>query len=460
MMQKTEVGHYEHSRIVDSVQSGSEETIPLKIVFLGAGSGFFDRLFTDILSVGAFSSGTMVLVDIDERRLELALNMGEKINREMGKSWTFEAYSDFRQALKGADYIINCIEVNGLSAVKTDYEIPLKYGVNQCIGDTIGPGGIFKALRTGPVFQEVLKCVEQTCPQAVFLNYTNPMSILCLTAFRGSRVKLYGMCHSVQSTRSKLAEYLDIPWQELQFRCGGINHLAWFTELTHKGRDVYPDLFEKSLHTKEIYEKDPVRFDFMHHFGYFVTESSGHFSEYIPYYRKRPDLIERYCREGYLGESGYYSKNWPNWRKTKDSTREDILKNNGELSIGRTWEYASYIIEAIEKNQNTIIHATVPNTNLIDNLSGSVAEVACSVSGNGIEPIYFGELPAQCAALCESHLRVYDLAARACVERSKDAALHALMLDPLTAAVCSPAEIKSMFCELFEAQKEFLTDYR
>lgn len=458
-MKKTSLGHYEHSKIVEQKQDVSTEKIPLKLVFLGAGSYFFERLFVDVLSVGAFESGTMTLVDIDPERLENARLIGEKINAEMGKSWQIKAYEDYSKALDGAQYIINCIEVNGMSAVRSDYEIPAKYGVHQCIGDTIGPGGIFKAMRTGPVLLDILRHVEEKCPNAIFLNYTNPMSILCLAAFRSSKVKFYGMCHSVQGTSDKLAGYLDVPADELRFRCGGVNHLAWFTELSHKGRDMYPLLFEKSKNDKETYEKDPVRFDFLHHFGYFVTESSGHFSEYIPYYRKRDDLMKKYCRDGYLGESGFYSRNWPQWRNSKQVDRREIIEGKKEVSTGRSWEYASYIIEAIEKNQNQIIYATVPNSNLIENISPLLAEVACCVSGNGIEPIYFGSLPEQCAALCESHLRVYELAARACIERSKEAALYALMLDPLTSAVCSPAETKDMFDELFESQTDLLEDF-
>ncbi len=459
-MDTSSLGHYEHSKVVDYEARGGSEKISLKIVFLGAGSYFFERLFVDVLSVSAFESGTMVLVDIDAERLEYARKIGEKINSEMGTSWRIEAHQDYRDALKDAEYIINCIEVNGMSAVKSDYEIPAKYGVHQCIGDTIGPGGIFKALRTGPVLLDILKQVERQCPNAIFLNYTNPMSILCQAAYRSSGVRFYGMCHSVQGTSDKLAEYLDVSVKELKFKCGGVNHLAWFTELSHKGQDMYPRLFEKSKNDKETYEKDPVRFDFMHHFGYFVTESSGHFSEYVPYYRKRDDLIQKYCREGYLGESGFYSKNWPQWRKSKEVQRKEVVEEQKELSKGRSWEYASYILEAIETGQNEIIYATVANTHLIENLSPGVVEVACAVSSNGIEPIYFGSLPAQCAALCESHLRVYDLAATACIERSKEAALYALMLDPLTSAVCSPAECKSMFNELFDSQKELLKDYK
>lgn len=263
----------------------------------------------------------------------------------------------------------------------------------------------------------------------------------------------------MQGTVDKLAEYLDVPGPQLRYKCAGVNHLAWFTELNYQGQDMYPVLFEKSRTDEAIYERDPIRFDFMHHFGYFVTESSGHFSEYVPYYRKRPDLIERYCRDGYLGESGFYSRNWPQWRQGKDQKRQDALQQTEPIVQGRSWEYASYIIEAIEKRLPYVLHATVPNAHLIDNLSGQVVEVACVAGQGGIEPIHFGALPPQCAALCEAHQRVYDLAAQACVERSRQAALYALMIDPLTAAVCSPAEIKAMFDELWQTQADLLTDY-
>ncbi|MDY7011949.1 MAG: alpha-glucosidase/alpha-galactosidase, partial [Planctomycetota bacterium] len=358
-----------------------------------------------------------------------------------------------------ADYIINCIEVSGEDCVRFDNGIPLRYGVDQCIGDTIGPGGLFKALRTVPVFLEVLRDVEELCPAAWVLNYTNPMSIMCLAAARASSAKVVGLCHSVQGTSHDLSRYMDVPYAEMNWRCAGINHLAWFTELSRNGEDIYPLLFERA-NDPQIWEADPIRFDMMHYFGRFVTESSGHFSEYVPYYRKRPELIKKYCRNRYRGQSSFYADNWPQWRKDCDQRRRDVIAGQIEPKLERSWEYASFIIEAMETNRPIMIHGTVPNTGLITNLpQDGVVEVACVVDRRGVTPTHFGRLEPQLAALCDANMRMFDLAAEACIRRCRKLAAHALMLDPLTAAVCCPAEIKQMTEELFEAEKDFLPGF-
>ena len=453
---KMSLGHLEHSKKA-LVVSSKKTMRPLKIVFLGAGSAFFQKLLTDVLSMSGAESGEMALVDIDAERLELSSQIGERLIKQMGKQWTLSATRDRREVLAGADYIINCIEVSGTAVVQYDNDIPAKYGVYQCIGDTAGPGGLFKALRTVPVILDVLKDIEEMCPNALFINYTNPMSIICLAVQRASKVKIIGLCHSVQNTTNELAGYAGISRDELHWKCGGINHLAWFTKLKHKGQDLYPILKEIARSKNETYEKDPIRFDMMLHLGYFITESSGHLSEYLPYYRKRPDLLEKYCRKGYLGETGYYSNNWPQWRKNVDKLRRESLVSNDPLPTERTWEYASHIIEAIETDQPYVIHGNVPNTGLIENLpQNGIVEVACLVNSNGVAPTHFGYLPSQCAAICSWQMGMYDLAATACVERSREAALHALMLDPLTAAVCCPQEISEMFDELCNSQREYL----
>jgi len=431
----------------------------LRVTFLGAGSFFTSRLCADILNIADLEDGEFALVDIDAERLELAHRMVEKVIAEMGKHWKVEATTDRTKAIPNSKYVINCIEVSGLETVRWDYEIPLKYGVKQCIGDTIGPGGIFKALRTIPVWVEILKDIERLAPEALVLNYTNPMSMMVLAADLVSDVSVVGLCHSVQGTSRQLAEYAGVPYEEMAWRCGGINHMAWFTELLHKDRDLYPVLRER-CRDPEIWERDPVRFDVMLHFGYFVSESSGHFSEYVPYYRKRDDLIEKYCREGYRGETGFYATNWPKWRRECDENIRKILDGEKPLDLSRSHEYASVIIEAMETGRPAIIHGNVPNGGLIENLPpNGVVEVQCMVDKTGVNPWRFGSLPPQCAALCASNMAVFELGATAAVERDREAAIHALMLDPLTAAVCSPAEIRQMAEEIFEAEKEYLPGF-
>ncbi len=461
VMAVKEEGHAGHITKAESLGFFDAVRRPLKVVFMGAGSMFFDKLFADVLNIPGTDTGEMAIVDIDIERLALAEQMGNKIVETTGKAgWKVTASANRREVLEGADYIIHCIEVSGTEAVKFDNDIPAKYGVDQCIGDTIGPGGLFKGLRTAPVFLEVLADVEELCPDAWVLNYTNPMSILCLAAARASKAKVVGFCHSVQHTTNDLADYLGLAYQDLHWRVGGINHLAWFLELSSNGQDMYPVLLEKIQSDLELYERDPIRFDMMKHFDYFITESSGHLSEYLPYYRKRPELIEKYCRDKYRGGSGFYAAEWPGWRVAKDKLRRDILAGKEPLVTDRTDEYASYTIEAIETNRPFVLYGNVLNDGLIDNLpQDGMVEVACVADGNGISPTKFGPLPPQCAALCDWQMRMYDLAADACIEKSPKKAAQALMLDPLTAAVCCPAEIKKMTEELFAAEADLLPGF-
>ena len=428
-----------------------------KVTFIGAGSAVFARqLITDILAVDGLDAGSFALVDIDPTRLELARRIAERLVELSGKDWTVEASTDRLEVLRGTDYVVNSIEVAGLQNVRHDYDIPLKYGVDQCIGDTIGPGGIFKALRTGPAWLDIVADVEREAPRAIVLNYTNPMSILTLAAARASGLAVIGLCHSVQGTSRQLAEYLDVPYEELDWRCAGINHNAWFTKLEHQGADLYPLLRERAAQP-EVYERDPVRFETMLHLGAFVTESSGHFSEYVPYFRKRPDLVKKYAREGYLGQSGFYADNWPDWRRANDARIQSMLRGETEIPTERSHEYASYIIEAIEHGRPTRIHGNVLNAGAIDNLPGDgCVEVECAVGPDGIRPVRFGRLPEQLAALNRSHMAVHELVVEALLERDRQKAKYALMLDPLTAAVCSLDEIDRLFEEMWEAEKSSL----
>jgi len=430
----------------------------VKITYLGAGSAFTPVLCKDIFLIPGLDEGELCLVDIDPDRLELSRKTTEIINKKLNKRWRIVSSTDRREVMENSDFIINTIEVSGLQTVKYDYEIPLKYGVDQCIGDTVGPGGIMKALRTIPVWLKILRDAEELSPDAYILNYTNPMSMMMLATFRSSKMKAVGLCHSVQGTSRRLADYIGVPYEGLKWRCAGINHMSWFTELTYEGEDMYPILKRKAQEDRRLYEKDPVRFEILFHFGYFVSESSGHMSEYVPYFRKRPDLIRKYCGEGYLGESGFYAKNWPKWRRARDERMRRILKGEEELSsLKRSVEYASQIIEGIMFDRKQVIYGNVLNTDLITNLPrNEVVEVACLVDRNGVQPTYFGELPPQLAALCRSNMAVYDMAVRAIMNNSYEMAEQALMLDPLTSAVCSLDEIRRMFRELYEAEKKYL----
>ena len=380
-----------------------------KVTIIGAGSAVFaTEVMSDILCTPGLDTGTFALVDIHAGRLELAHKMAEFLVAQSGRHWTIEASTDRVKVLPGSDYIINTIEVAGRENVRHDYDIPLKYGVDQCIGDTIGPGGLFKALRTLPAWLDILADVERLAPNALVMNYTNPMSLTVLTGVRGSKLPIVGLCHSIQHTSYQLAEYLDIPWEEIDWRAAGINHLAWFVKLERKGEDLYPHLRQLIVDKPDIYEQDPVRFEMMKHLGAFVTESSGHTSEYTGYFRKRPDLIQKYMRSEYRGESGFYANNWPIWLEEAAQELHDTLSGKEAFELERGPEFASYIIEGMETGKPSVIYGNVLNTGLIDNLPhDGVVEVACLVDKKGVQPTHFGKLPTHLAALDAQHMAFY-----------------------------------------------------
>ena len=275
----------------------------VKVTFIGAGSAVFSRqLIQDILLIPGLDGGTFALVDIDEERLDLAHRLAGRLIEHLGGSWEVTAHTERRRVMADSDYLVHFIDVAGLAAVRLDHDIPLRFGIKQVIGDTIGPGGLFKALRTGPVWLDILADAEELCPDALVLNYTNPMSILTMAGYSSSTMDVTGLCHSVQETTATLADYTGVPLAELEWTCAGINHNAWFTRLSRDGEDLYPLLHEKAREPA-IFARDPYRFEVMRHLGAFVTESSGHLSEYVPWFRKRDDLIERFDQGGYRGET-------------------------------------------------------------------------------------------------------------------------------------------------------------
>lgn len=487
---EAEKGHSAHTQASAAKGLNGEMRRPIKVTFLGAGSGFTPRVVSDILQIGGSKGGEIALVDIDGERLQTMQLLINKQIAQMGlhETWKVSGSKERREVLKGSHYIVNCIEVSGVDCVRFDNDIPAKYGIDQCIGDTIGPGGLFKALRTVPVFLDVLRDARELCPDVIVLNYTNPMSMMCLAAGRAvPEISVVGLCHSVQGTSALLAKRANVPISEMEWECAGINHLAWFTKLRHNGVDLYPLLKEKARdELKRAFEdgrpekverksaaefktpehhSDIVRKDMMLHFGAFITESSGHLSEYLPYYRKRRDLIQQYSRDGYDGGTSFYADNWPTWRKAADKERSAMVSGEEPVKFERSWEYASWIIEAREKDVPWRIHGNVMNTDghggrLITNLpEDGCVEVACLVDQNGVQPTRVGALPRQMAALCDSNMRTFDLGAQACIEKSKELAVYALMLDPLTSAVCSTEEISRMTHELFDAEAAFLPGF-
>ncbi|MDL5052973.1 hypothetical protein QQ056_05315 [Oscillatoria laete-virens NRMC-F 0139] len=473
-MPKKNTGHFAHSQHAGQSGAAGKMPRPLKATVLGAGSGFTLWFANDLMQIPGECGGTICLVDPDTKRLALMKRLVERVAAWLGKAhWKVEATTDRRKALPGSDYIIGFIDVGGVRAMKAEYEIPKKYGVDQCIGDTIGFGGFFKAARCIPVWLEILRDIERYCPQAVVMNFTNPMSMMCLASGRVSPIPVTGLCHSVQGTGKLLAQRAGVPYGEMEWSCAGINHLAWFTKLRHKGRDLYPRLMRKAESDLRGQPADPadagdlVRKDMMLHFGAFITESSGHLSEYLPYYRKRKDLLKKYTGKGYDGESGYLLHMLPPARK--HVAKELEKRAAGKLTPGgpRTHEFSSYIIEAREKNSPMVIHGNVMNqrpgsgVKCIGNLSADACvEVACLVDRNGIQPTVYGELPEHMAALCESNIRFFSAAVNAILHRSQEEAVHALMLDPLTAACLCPAEIKKATLEIFSRNREYYRSFK
>lgn len=430
------------------------------ITIIGAGSTVFAaELVTDFLLVDAIESGEFRLVDIDPVRLDLAHRFVEYLIERSGKAWTVASSTDRTDLLPGSDVVINTIEVGGIGTVGFDYDIPMSYGVDQCIGDTIGPGGLFKSLRTIPAWLDILRDIEELSPGALVFNHTNPMSMTVLAASRVSDIPVYGMCHSVHYTVETIAGYLEVDEGRIDFEAAGVNHLAWITELKLDGHDAYPMLKERGR-LPEVWNEDPVRLELMYELGAFPTESSGHVSEYLPYFRSQKENLKRFARAEYKGESGFYAHNWPIWRRDNDAYLTKVLAGEETYEFERSGEYPSHIVEAMITGVPYTVYPNIPNDGWIDNLpQGGIVEVKAIADVNGITPQPFGSLPPQLASLDRRHIEFHDLAVTSILEEDREAAIHALMIDPLTSAVCVPSDIRAMFEEMVQAQRDYLPDF-
>ena len=435
----------------------------IRVAMIGAGSvGFTRRLLMDILAVPEFRDTEFRLMDISKENMEMATNLCRKMVEDNGLSAKVIGTLDRKEALRGADYVISTVRVGGLEAFAHDIEIPLKYGVDQCVGDTLGPGGIFYALRTIPVLLDVAKDMRDLCPNALLLNYSNPMAMNCWAVRRAGGVRLVGLCHGVQGGAWQIAHALGIPNNELEYVCAGINHQTWFTRVSHKGKDLTDKVLDAMK--REYAKTEPVRLDVLERFGYYSTESNGHLSEYVPWYRKRPNEIEQWIdRSVWIGgETGGYL------RVCRDS-QDDYKKNypkwlSGELDqipLGsRSAEHGSYIMEALETGRRYWGCMNVANTGVITNLpDGCTVELPCIVDSNGIQPTFVGDLPMQCAALCRASVSVQEMTVQAALTGDKHMAKLAVLNDPLTAAVCTPDEVWKMCDEMFEALGPWLPEF-
>ena len=425
-----------------------------KISLIGAGSVVFARrLLQDIMCVPELSDSTVSLMDTDPERLELMGKFARKLAIDTGTNMTIEVTGDRREALAGSNYVLTTIRVG--DSFERDIAIPLKYGVDQSVGDTVGPGGVFKALRTAPVLLDICDDIEDVAPDATLLNYTNPMAIACWAIADATDVPTLGLCHSVQHTTADLADYIGAPRDSVTGWVAGINHLAWFLRFEQDGVDAYPRLFE-AMENPEIYSRDTVRFEVMRQFGYFVTESTRHMSEYTPYFRTNEDLIDEFnldqIRQDLQRRTARVDDHYTQLLEDANSDKR--------LTAERSEEYACRIIEAMETGRPTVINANVPNTGLIDNLlDQSCVEVPFLIDKLGFLPMAVGEIPGQLAALSRSNQAVQQMATQAIFDGDREAAFHAIALDPLTSAVLSLSEIREMFDEMWTAHGTELAAY-
>ena len=420
-----------------------------KITFIGAGSTVFARnLLGDILGFEELAESEITLFDIDAERLETSELVARRVADTVGAPAKIVATTDRRAALDGADYAINMIQVGGYEpCTVTDFEIPKRFGLRQTIGDTLGIGGIMRGLRTIPVILSMCADMEELCPDTWFLNYTNPMAINCRAISRASSIRTVGLCHSVQGTAFELSQDLGIPYREIDYLAAGINHMAFYLRFERDGEDLYPRL-RALAESGAVPEGNRVRYEVLKHLGYFVTESSEHFAEYVPWFikRDRPDLVEQFnipldeyprrCVEQIAG-----------WEAERES-----LERGDTIEVQRSFEYASTIIRSIETGKPRVVYGNVPNDGLIDDLpAGCTVEVPCLVDGNGVQPTHIGALPPQLAALIRTNVNVQELTVEAALTGKREHVYHAAMLDPHTAAELDLDQIHALVDELLVA---------
>ena len=436
-----------------------------KIAFIGAGSyGFTRELARDLLTFPLLKGATLALMDIDDERLAFAKRSVRRIIKEGKHSAKIMATKDRREALKGADAVLCTILSGGVDVWRHDIEIPKKFGVDINIGDTRGPSGIFRAFRTIPVMLALCRDMEKYCPNALLLNYTNPMSMLCRAMQRESSVKVTGLCHSVQGTAEMLARWIGAPMEEIDYLCAGVNHLSWYLKFNWKNQDAVPLIRKAIKSDPKIYNEEQVRNEMFLHLGYYVTESSGHNSEYNWWFRKRPDLIEKYCSHGtgwnpgeYAYNVKYYLERGASWRREA----EEWIRSTKPLNLKRGKEYAAPIINAYLGGEPYRFNGNVPNTGLITNLpEDACVEVPIYVDKNGLSPVHVGSLPPQCAVLNKITVAAEEMAVEAALTGDRQLAFQAIAYDPLTAAVLSLAEIKKMVDAMFRENIGYLPQFK
>ncbi|MFA6111314.1 MAG: alpha-galactosidase [Candidatus Latescibacterota bacterium] len=430
-----------------------------RVTIVGAGSIVFCKtLILDILATDGLENTEFVLMAPTTRRTPQVERFVKRVIQANGLPAKVSVTTDRDAALRGADYVITTFQVGGIEGFASDYTIPLKHGVDQCIGDTLGPGGIFRAQRSIPVILDLARAMEARCPGAHLLNYVNPMAMVCW-ALGTTGVPFVGLCHGVQTTLDLISGYAEVPKEEIDFLCAGINHMAWFLRLGHQGRDLYPVLRER-FERPEYYVNEKVRGEVFRQFGYFMTESTGHLAEYVPYFRKSRKALDLYCDEpGFGGESGAYYR----WCASvgEKYNDQDILAGEPASLPPRSIEYGSYVIEALETGRTFKLNGNLTNRGMIANLPDDCcAEGPLYVDRTGLHPTLVGSLPPQCAALNLTNINVQRLAVEAAISGDPEHLVHACALDPLTSAVLTLKETREMVAEMLESQRRWLPQFQ
>ncbi len=428
-----------------------------KITFIGAGSTVFAKnLIGDILSFPELADSKICLYDIDENRLKTSEVVARHIAQTLGAPTIIEVTTDRSRALEGASYAINMIQVGGYRpCTVTDFDIPKRYGLRQTIADTLGIGGIMRAVRTIPVLIDMCQDMERLCPEVLHLNYVNPMAMNCWALSQATKVKTIGLCHSVQHTAGELSRDIGVPLEEINYVVAGINHVAFFLRFERNGQDLYPEI-QRVISEGRVPDDNRVRYDMFKRLGYFVTESSEHFAEYTPWYikRGREDLIKRFNipLDEYPRRCESQVADWENLRKE--------LESSGKLvEIWRSVEYGSLIIHSLETGTPRVVYGNVANCDLIENLpSGCCVEVPCVVDKNGVQPVRIGRIPSQLAALMQTNINVQALTVEAVLKGDPDLIHHAAMLDPHTAAELDLDQISSLVDDLLAAHGEWIPE--
>lgn len=430
-----------------------------KIALIGAGSIVFSTtLLNDMLATEAVNDSTFALMNPTLAKATRVENYFKKITRKMGLKAEIYSTTDRRDALKGADYVIAIFQIGGAEAYRFDYEIPKKYGIDVCVGQCVGPGGVFRALRSIPVIVDLARDMEELCPKAYLLNYVNPMAMLCMAIGKESRTKFVGLCHGVQTTLDLISRYVGVKKEEIDFVAAGINHMAWFLKLEKDGRDLYPQ-FHKNLEKPEYLVNEKVRGEVARHFGYFMTESSGHLSDYLPWFRKNQDALELYCDQPGLGGESGFSYLFSRTLAEKFGAMDYLQQESGSLGP-RSVEYCSYIIEALETDKIFRFSGNVMNDGYIANLPRDCCvEVPVFADRLGLHPTAVGRLPGPLAAMNQSNVTVQQLGTEAALTGDPELAVAAIAMDPLTSSVLTLKEIRDMTIELFDAEQKYLPQF-